>query len=159
MEHYEGVCGYALDEDNARMMVFFPKSSCDEVREFIEAAELEMKKPKPDFYEYSVFSGDENIGGLAMFFEGHYDRGELSWIIRKDKWGSGYAAEAAEALIRYFYSGFGIKRFIAQCDSENSNSQRVMKKLGMSFSEVHGGRKNRSSDEERQELLYELVLP
>ena len=90
-----------------------------------------------------------------MFFEGQYDRGELGWIIRRDKWGCGYAGEAAEGLMRYFYEKYGIKKFIAQCDSENKSSERVMKKLGMSFVGVHGGRKNRSSDEERQEYLYE----
>ena len=156
-EHFEGVCGYALDEENARMMVFFPKASREEVGEFIRAAELEMKKPQPDYYEFSVFLGEEIIGGVSMFFEGQYDRGELGWIIRKDKWGSGYAGEAAEGLMRYFREKHGINRFIAQCDSENTSSERVMKKLGMSFAGAHGGRKNRSSDEERTEYLYEIV--
>lgn len=50
----------------------------------------------------------------------------------------------------------GPSRFIAHCDSENTASRRVMEKLGMSLREISHGRKNRSSDEERDECLYEL---
>ena len=64
--------------------------------------------------------------------------------------------EAAQGLMDYFRKTYGVQRFIAHCDSENAASRRVMEKLGMTLKEIHGGRLNRSSTEERQECLYEI---
>ena len=49
-------------------------------------------------------------------------------------------------------------RFVAMCDSENERSRRLMERLGMRRVPGVGKRKNRSSDEERLELTYEIVL-
>lgn len=43
--------------------------------------------------------------------------------------------------MEYCLENTGIRRFIAHCDSENSASQRVMQKLGLSFAEERSGRK------------------
>ena len=69
----------------------------------------------------------------------------------------GKALEAARALMDYAHSAWGFKRFIAQCDSANESSYRLMERLGMRRISCTGGRKNRSSDEERQELTYEIM--
>ena len=158
MEHFSSTCAYAMNPDNAKLMVYLPKSSKAEAADFIKNAEAELKKPQPDFYELAVLLDGKHIGGITMYFEGHFDRGELGWIIHRDFQGNGYAAEAALGLMEYFKNKMGIRRFIAHCDSENSASKRVMEKLGMSLVEIHGGRFNRSSKEERLECLYEVIL-
>ncbi len=154
----ESTCRYALDPENALMMVFFPKHSEQEVMEYLKETEAEMKKPRPEHYGFGVLYNGDHIGGAGLYIEDGGKTGELEWIIRRDLWGNGFAAEAAGALIGYFHSALGIERFIAQCDSENSASRQVMKKLGMTYVETHGGRKNRLSDEERLEELYEIII-
>ena len=42
--------------------------------------------------------------------------------------------------------------------SENTASENVMKKIGMTKVSCHGGRKNKISDEERNEYLYEMWM-
>ena len=69
----------------------------------------------------------------------------------------GYASEAAAALLSFAEKELGIKHFTAHCDTENTASRRVMEKLGMKLSDEHGGRKNRLSDEERREYLFEYI--
>ena len=155
-EHLDTACLYMLNPDNAQMMVYLPAESREEVRRLIEKATLERQKSEPEYLEYAVLLGGEHIGGLTMYFEGHPERGELGWIIRLDCQGMGYAAEAAQGLMDYFRENYGVQRFIAHCDSENAASRRVMEKLGMTLKEIHGGRLNRSSTEERQECLYEI---
>ncbi len=154
----DSACAYAMNADNARLMVYLPKESRDEVRDFLRSAESEWQKPQPDICEFAVLRDGEHIGGMTMYFEGDYTRGELGWIIRRDCWGKGYAVEAAKGLMEHFRKTMGLDRFIAHCDSENTASKRVMKKLGMHYVETHGGRFNRLTEGERRECLYEIIF-
>lgn len=51
-----------------------------------------------------------------------------------------------------------VKKIVAHCDSENVSSYRVMEKLGMKFVSKTQGRRNKSSDEEREDLKYVLEI-
>ena len=95
---------------------------------------------------------------VSAYLEENGTAWELGWIISREAQGCGYAAEAARALMEYCLETTGIRRFIAHCDSENSASQRVMQKLGLSFAEERSGRKNRGSDEVRSEMMFERVF-
>ena len=154
----DSACAYAMNADNARLMIYLPKESRDEVRDFLRSAESEWQKPQPDICEFAVLRDGEHIGGMTMYFEGDYTRGELGWIIRRDCWGKGYAVEAAKGLMEHFRKTMGLDRFIAHCDSENTASKRVMEKLGMHYVETHGGRFNRLTEGERRECLYEIIF-
>ena len=154
----DSICSFAMDREYINMMVFFPKLSREEVSEFILSAVSESEKACPDYYEFAVMLGEKMIGIVSMYFEGHYDRGELGWLISREYRGRGFALEAARGLMELFAKEKGLRRFIAQCDSQNEASKRVIKKLGMTFVEVHGGRKNRCSDDERLEELYDTIL-
>lgn len=154
----DSACAYAMNADNARLMVYLPKEDRDEVREFLRSAGCEWQKPQPDICEFAVLRDGEHIGGMTMYFEGDYTRGELGWIIRRDCWGNGYAVEAAKGLMEHFRKAMGLDRFIAHCDSENTASKRVMEKLGMHYVETHGGRFNRLTEGERRECLYEIIF-
>ena len=156
MKYFDTACDYAMSAENAKLMVFLPKTDREEVKSFILEAEKQWKLEQPDICEFALLLGDKHIGGLTMYFEGDYTRGELGWIIHRDYWGKGYAVEAAQGLIDFFAKKMKLRRFIAHCDAENAASVRVMEKLGMSYVETHGGRYNRSTVGERQEKLYEI---
>lgn len=156
--YLDSTCAYALQPDNARLMVYLPKESREEVAAFLQDAEREWQKPQPDVCEFALLRQNEHIGGMTLYFEGDFSRGELGWILRRDCWGQGYAAEAARGLMAYYRDAMGLHRFIAHCDSENHASRRVMEKLGMRFVERHGGRYNRLTAGERQEYLYEIYI-
>ena len=95
LRYLDSACAYALNPDNARMMVYLPNRDKAETEAFIRRAEEEWRKEEPEFLEFAVLRGDEHIGGVTMYFEGDFSRGELGWIIRSDCQGQGYAAEAA----------------------------------------------------------------
>lgn len=154
----DSTCEYALEPDNARLMVFYPKKNREEIMDYLKIASREWQSDVPEFLEYAVLFDGKHIGSITMYFEGDFTRGELGWILHRDYWGNGYAAEAAKGLMEYFRDEMGLHRFIAHCDSENTASQRVMAKLGMRFVETHGGRFNRLTDGERQEHMYEIII-
>lgn len=56
---------------------------------------------------------------------------ELDWKIGPAFWGKGFAPEAAKAVIRYLMGEVGFHRIQAKCCVENTASERVMQKIGM----------------------------
>lgn len=130
--------------------------NCEEVEEFLSNVEKEWEKEQPSYYEFAVILDNVHIGAVSMYFDDSFDTGELGWIIDKNYWGKGYAFEASSAMVKKCLKDMNIRKFIAHCDSENISSRRVMEKLGMYLVEQYGGRRNRASDEMREECRYEM---
>ena len=155
MKYLASTHKYVSDIENTRYMVYMPKRDIEETKGFLRVVDYEWQKSNPSFFEFAVLLSGVHIGSVSIYFDKEKN-GELAWIIDKDYWGRGYATEAADALIKHFHTVHGINHFVAHCDSENKASQKVMTKLGFSFVEEYGGRKNRASDEERIEKRFEL---
>lgn len=51
-------------------------------------------------------------------------------------WGSGYAYEAASAVVRFAKNALGLRRIIAVTAPDNAGSIRVLEKLGMTFEKM-----------------------
>jgi ribosomal-protein-alanine N-acetyltransferase len=56
---------------------------------------------------------------------------EVGWAVHPDKWGKGYATEAAWHVIDWGFRELNIHRVVAFCNASNAASVRVMEKLGM----------------------------
>ena len=106
------------------------------------------RKPTEDFIlaniirqtrtEFSIWAVEEQssghvIGmcGLAEF--GHGISGiELAYRLRRDRWGQGYASEAAESTVEYAFAELQLGRLIAAVEPANVVSVRVLEKTGFS---------------------------
>ncbi|KAJ6125705.1 hypothetical protein N7523_003325 [Penicillium sp. IBT 18751x] len=55
---------------------------------------------------------------------------ELRYGLSPKFWGSGFAKEAAEAVMQWAVNERGVKRFIAETERENQQSARLLGKLG-----------------------------
>lgn len=158
MKFLDSTYAYSSDLENTKYMLFLPVDSREEAVEFLRSSEEEWQKESPLFYEFAMLKDGIHIGGCSLYLCDDRDTGELGWIVDKKYWRCGYASEAARAMVQFGAEQLGLTHFIAHCDSENIGSYRVMEKLGMKRTDCAGGRKNRSSDEERMEYLYELYL-
>ena len=56
---------------------------------------------------------------------------EVAYHFRKDRWGRGYATEAARACLDYGFETAGLDRIIGLVAPENVASARVLEKCGM----------------------------
>lgn len=148
------------DRELTKFMVFNPKESIEETKAQIQKSIDEFQKEHPVFLDFAVMSGNTLVGDLSLyFFENDPHAAEFSWIISPDCSGKGYAFEAAKALMEYYSQHKGITRFIAQCDSENIPSIRLIEKLGLKLIDSGGTRFNRSAPGvERTEYTYELII-
>lgn len=149
---------YSSDIENTKYMVYLPDTDISETESFLNRVHDEWQKPAPMVYEFAILLEQEHIGAVGIDINEDNTEGELGWIINKNHWGKGYAVEAARELLDFVVRERNIRKFIAHCDSENIGSYRVMEKLGMKLVSRTWGRKNKGSDEEREELLYCLEI-
>ncbi|QSB17511.1 GNAT family N-acetyltransferase [Natronosporangium hydrolyticum] len=58
---------------------------------------------------------------------------EISWTVRSDRWGNGYATEMGRAGVEFAFEELGDTAVIAVTDPHNLRSRAVMERIGMSF--------------------------
>jgi RimJ/RimL family protein N-acetyltransferase len=58
---------------------------------------------------------------------------EIGWRLRREFWGSGYATEAARAVLPFAFGDCGLDRLVSIRHVDNVASGRVMEKLGMTL--------------------------
>lgn len=149
---------YASDLENTKFMVHLPSADISETKTFLDRVQAEWQITNPQFYEFAIILDDIHIGAVDIYISENNSEGELGWIISKKYWGYGYAAEAAREIINFAIQELKVRKFIAHCDSENVSSYRVMEKLGMTLANITKGRKNRYSNEDREDLMYSLDI-
>ncbi|MFL5935708.1 MAG: GNAT family N-acetyltransferase [Gaiellaceae bacterium] len=77
----------------------------------------------------------ELVGDCSLFFAEEHGEWELAYGIRRDRWGRGYATEAARACVRHGFEMMRLARIVADVDPANPASTRVLEKCG--FVRVH----------------------
>lgn len=157
-EYILTTCDYAMDIENTQYMLNLPADSVESTLEYLKYVEGEWAKTTPLLFEFAIFYEGVHIGSLGIDVDEERTEAEFGWIINKKYWNRGITYEAAKAVMEFAKEELGVKRFFAHCDSENIGSYRVMEKLGMVRKDCYGGRKNKSSKEERMECLYELLV-
>ncbi len=79
-----------------------------------------------------VLRADEDlIGAIGLKLVRELDKGELGYWIGKPFWNSGYATEAAAAVVEFGFVELGLNRISATHLARNPASGRVMQKIGM----------------------------
>ena len=90
-----------------------------------------------DLHGFSIWALDEREGepvvGVAglIWVEGHGPDVEAAYVLRRDRWGRGYAAEALREVLRIGHEELGLDRIVALARLENERSRLVMEKAGM----------------------------
>lgn len=64
---------------------------------------------------------------------------EVAYTIAQEYWGQGLATEAARGILDYGFEQLNLTRLICLIDPENSASQRVAEKIGMTLQEKVAG--------------------
>lgn len=74
--------------------------------------------------------------GCAMQEVGGRNEVEIGYHVRRDRWGNGYATEAARACMEYAFTKLGVKRVISMIRPENVPSRRVAEKNGLTCEKI-----------------------
>src|SRR5215475_14697703 len=103
-----------------------------EEQEALLSAQLERAQQSPRI-EYYLAAAETESGRLVGFVRlglGPHRSAKLGYAIRFDRWGRGFATEAAGALLRFGFDDLGLHRVTAACGPDNTASIRVLEKLG-----------------------------
>ena len=73
-------------------------------------------------------SSHKMIGNVYMG-KREFEAREIGYVLNRNYWGAGYAAESCEALIQWAFSN-GIHRIYAECDPCNQRSWKLLEALG-----------------------------
>ena len=82
---------------------------------------------------YAILEGDgAEVVGNAVLQPASYSPGdfEVGWHLRRDRWGRGYATEAARALIAEGFARLDVARLTCVILPSNVRSQAVARRLG-----------------------------
>lgn len=73
------------------------------------------------------------IGRVGFYQPEGWPGFELGWLIDRDRWGQGFATEAARACLARATSDYGKRHVISLIRPENAASIRVAEKIGETF--------------------------
>lgn len=149
---------YASDNDNTKFMFWLPNDTKEETAQFLLKVTDEWRKESPSFYEFANTLNNEQIGAISITLNEEKNVGEFGWIINKQYWKKGYATEAALAIKDFAIKELKVSKLIATCDSRNSNSYKLMEKIGLGLESDNGTRTYPKNGETAKELMYSLII-
>ena len=154
----ESVHVYASDKENTMFMYWLPNDTKEETSQFLSKVTDEWKKESPNFYEFAIVINGEQIGAVSVTLNEQKDVGELGWIINKQYWKNGYAAEAAFAIKEFAIKELKVLKLTANCDYRNRDSYKLMEKIGLTLENDSETRTYPKSGETVKELTYSLYI-
>ena len=72
----------------------------------------------------------ELIGSCELYFTDK-DPAGLAWELHRNYWKQGYGTEIGNSLLRLAFDVLKLRRVIADCNTLNIGSYRIMEKIGM----------------------------
>jgi len=103
-----------------------------QAREWIEKHTGQDQLPKQIVFAITLKMDRQLIGTMGLRdIDYEHSQAEMGFWVSVDRWGNGYATEAAHAVIRHGFVGLKLNRIYAHHMTRNPASGRVLAKLGM----------------------------
>ena len=107
--------------------------SRERVERFIERQLAHWEEHGFGWWAVVPQGGEELIGWNGLQFIPETDEIELGYLLSKPFWGQGLAVEGGQAALEFGFETLGLERIIGLVHPDNIASQRVLEKLGMTF--------------------------
>ncbi|MEG2017776.1 MAG: GNAT family protein [Clostridium sp.] len=93
-------------------------------------AEAIYRSKSPDFWAVCLKESGKVIGNIYLS-EQDFSTWELGYVFNSNYQGKGFAIEAAKALINHMFTEKEAHRVVAMCNPENTQSWKLLERLGM----------------------------
>ncbi len=105
---------------------------------FEDFISIDDKPNKNNSYAFAAFSKEDNgfIGFADIQIHSLNEAGgcgEIGYFLMPEFWGKGFATEVAGAMTDFGFERLKLHKVCARCNANNSRSENVMKKLGMTM--------------------------
>ncbi|NNG22095.1 GNAT family N-acetyltransferase [Telluria aromaticivorans] len=133
-DHYAGLRVLNADPAVVRFIGGKPDSP-EETRAMIERVQGRWQTFGYSWWSFIEQDSGELVGAGCIQHLGHIPANahEIGWRLRPDRWGRGYAAEAARRMAAFAFDELRAPLLVAICDPGNVDSARVMERLGMRY--------------------------
>jgi RimJ/RimL family protein N-acetyltransferase len=88
-----------------------------------------------NYFATEILKTGEFIGFVGLAYQDYKTdfnpAVDIGWRLKKSSWGNGYATEGSKRCLEYAFKELKLERVISTCTEKNSNSENVMKKIGM----------------------------
>ncbi len=128
LEDVDDVFEYASDPEWAPYLPIPQPYQRHDAEEFIAKQVLASWETSP---AWAVVLDGKVVGGLSVRIDAKNERAELGYAIARDQWGEGIVPEGARSVIDWAFGERGLAKVFARAAAGNSQSLRVMAKLGM----------------------------
>lgn len=128
----EDMFEYASLPETTKYLLWEPHPSLEYTKKYL--ALVQNKYRVCEFFDWAVCLRDSGkmIGTCGFTrLDQRNMAGEIGYVINPSFKGNGYAAEAAERVLRFGFDELQLRRLEVRFMTENSASRRVAEKLGM----------------------------
>jgi len=132
----EDMLAYISDPEVARHTTWEPYDSIEQVRDHLRSVISNYERGEPANWGVTLRESGRLIGMcgfMAGSWEPEYARASLGYAIAREYWDRGLTTEAVRAAIAFGFNHLSLNRIEARCIAENTASERVMQKAGMSY--------------------------
>lgn len=132
--HLQGLHQINLDPEVMRYITGRP-DTLEDTQAMIDRVKARWDDTGYSWWAFIELGSEEMIGAGCIQHLGRNNANplEIGWRLRRDKWGQGFASEAAERMATFAFETLKSELLCAVCDPANTASSNVMKKLGMRY--------------------------
>ncbi|GHO62443.1 acetyltransferase [Ktedonobacter sp. SOSP1-52] len=135
LEDWEAINAIVSDPEVTRYMHF---SNWDETRrrEWLDWMVAYASNPQRDAYNWALTlkSNATLIGWLGIGGSSHEEGARsFGYALGSRSWNHGYMTKALQTVLDYEFNVLATSRIVAECETRNIASARVMQKCGMTF--------------------------
>jgi RimJ/RimL family protein N-acetyltransferase len=122
-----------VGDDQVTQWLSFESRDLDAAKAMIDGAvQRAQLEPRSEYYLAIAGEGDELVGFARLALTG-VRAAKLGYAIRADRWGKGYATDAARCMITFGFEELRLHRISAAIGPDNATSIAVVRKLGMQY--------------------------
>lgn len=127
---------FARINADPEVMEHFPKTLTEkETAGFIDRLRNHYDKNGYNYFAAEILENQELIGFIGLAYQDYISDFtpaiDIGWRLKKEAWGKGYATEGAKKCLEFAFNELNLKKIISTCTANNSNSEKVMRKIGM----------------------------
>jgi RimJ/RimL family protein N-acetyltransferase len=144
------------------VMEHFPKPlTFSETAALLERLQEQYAKNGYTYFATELLESGEFIGFIGMAYQ-EYETvftpaTDIGWRLKTSAWGKGYATEGALRCLEFAFDDLKLSRIISTCTQNNSRSENVMKKAGMSYQGVFNHPNLKDYPEYERCVWYDIV--
>ncbi|WP_370630085.1 GNAT family N-acetyltransferase [Fictibacillus sp. 18YEL24] len=134
VEDAQDMFQYGSDAEVSRYVTWEAHRTLEDTKEFIQFVLKKYEKGELAPWGIVLKETNELIGTIDFVsWQINHKTAEIGYVIAQKYWGQGITTEAGKEILRYGFQNMHLERIQARCFVENGGSERVMKKLGMSY--------------------------